>query len=79
MASRRLRFAKIGEDLEPKPIDYPPHINYRPPKSEELAEITTENNSDWADGRIEKAAVAYAAAKVVSDHFEERCTPVVWR
>lgn len=71
VASRRLQFVEIGRDLQPRPVDHAPYINYRPPTDEERQQISEKVDLDWADERIEKAAIAYAASEIVPEHFDE--------
>ena len=71
VASRRLQFVEVGCGLNPRPVDHAPYINYRPATEEERQRIAESIDLDWADGRVEKAAIAHAAAHIVPDHFDE--------
>ncbi len=71
IASKRLQFVEVGPDLDPRPVGHAPHLDYRPPTEEEARRIRDRVDMEWADSRVERAAVGHAASRIVPEHFEE--------
>lgn len=71
LVSRRLHFVEMTPDRRFRDVGYAPYLNYRPPKQDERCLIDQTLRDVESPPNAEAAAVDYAMAGFVPEHYEE--------
>ena len=70
--SKVLRFVSIDVNMFLANVGYAPHLDLRAPTDEELSKIKQSVLSEaWLEENLEKRVLAFAAEKMVSEHYHE--------
>ncbi len=71
IVSRRMQFVEVDGEGRTVEAGYAPYLDYRPITAEERALIASDLEAGWLHADLESQAVAYAAERIVPDHFRE--------